>query len=210
MLWLCFWLGLGCAQAPISLDVVIRLWEGPAGTWEHAQACAWSYTVRQKSQPSYAAPSPGPSNNLPEVQGQKSALWTEIGDSWEKNPTLLDTEAKMWQKMYAMLSKFCYFTGINGFYSHIPQPYDIGFYQCSCYHRRKKLFLGHLLLVCSHPTALQTAAASEQGLLACLLSLFCTAPCNQHTQGWHPCPAPRENTGSLLPSCNLHSLIFIL
>lgn len=60
--------------------------------------------------------------------------------------------------------------------------------------RRKKPLLSHLLFVCSYPISLRTATASERSLLACLLSIFCTAPCNQHRHEWRLCPPPKKNT----------------
>lgn len=107
--------------------------------------------MKGESQPSYAAPSPGPSNNLPEAQGSSKAtkvvLWTEIKDSWGKQHHPIGYRS--WNTMNNVHSAFkiLVFGWCQWFlYSH-PSA-DIGFCQCLCYRRRKKLFL---LFVCSIP-----------------------------------------------------------
>lgn len=65
--------------------------------------------------------------------------------------------------------------------------------------RRKILFLNHLIFMCSHPISHWTTTASEQGLVACLLSIFHIAPCSQHRHEQHLHFPPRKNT--LAPYC---------
>lgn len=70
--------------------------------------------------------------------------------------------------------------------------------------RRKTPFLSHLLLVCSNPTSLWRAAASEQ-VLACQPSTCCTAPCPQHRHEASSPSSEGKHSGSLLSNHNPHS-----
>lgn len=126
-------------------------------------------------------------------------LETKTPSSWIREP-------KHDAQMRATLSKCsAYFTDSSGLDSHPsaarqslpsvlmwPLPVE-----------EKKPFLSHLPPMCSHPTSLGTAPASEQGLPACLVSIFCTAPCSQHRQQGHLHPSKGEGTS--LSTHNPHS-----
>lgn len=127
-------------------------------------------------------------------------LWTEIKDSWGKQPHPIGYRS--WNTMNNVhnafkIPVFCWCQWF--LYSHPSADRD--FCQSLCYHRRKKLFL---LFVCSHPTAFQTAAAQSR---ASLLSLFCTAACtNTHRASL---PSSKGKSLSIIQLQSTHTLTYI-
>lgn len=119
-----------------------------------------------------------------------------MGGSQKKTPPSWIRELKHDGTMCAMISKFSYyFTDSNGLDSHPSALWHslLSVLMLPLCVEEKSLSLV-IFSLCSHPISLWTATASEQGLLACLLSIFCTAPCNQHRCERHLHPPPRKTT----------------